>query len=182
MDKGLLTMIENLKKNTGKSLEDWIEDVKSHNFTKHGEIIKYLKGTHGLTHGYANLIAHKSKESVTDAANHPEDLISKQYKGKELFLPIYEKLLSEILKFGDDIEIAPKSSYVSLRRNKQFAILNPATKTRYEIGLNLKGQGVEGKLELEKPNSMCTHKIKIADINDIDNEVMSWIKKAYDNS
>jgi hypothetical protein len=39
---------------------------------------------------------------------------------------------------------------VSLRRKKQFAILNPATKTRFEIGINLKGQEPQGKLQAEK--------------------------------
>jgi len=71
---------------------------------------------------------------------------------------------------------------VSLRRKKQFAILNPATKTRFEIGINLKGQEPKGKLEAEKPNSTCSHKIKIADIKDIDKEVFEWIKTAYENT
>jgi hypothetical protein len=71
---------------------------------------------------------------------------------------------------------------VSLRRKKQFAILNPITKTRFEIGVNLKGQEPKGKLEAEKPNSMCSHKINIADIEDIDKEVFEWIKASYDNA
>jgi len=71
---------------------------------------------------------------------------------------------------------------VSLRRKKQFAILNPATKTRFEIGINLKGQEPKGKLEAEKPNSMCSHKIRIAEIKDIDKEVFEWIKTAYENA
>ena len=48
-----------------------------------------------------------------------------------------------------------------LRRKKQFATLNPATKTRFEIGINLKGQEPKGKLEPEKPNAMCSHKINL---------------------
>ena len=36
-------MIENLRKNTGKSLEEWISIVKKTGIEKHGEIIKYLK-------------------------------------------------------------------------------------------------------------------------------------------
>lgn len=71
---------------------------------------------------------------------------------------------------------------MSLRRKKQFAILNPATKTRFEIGINLKGQEAQGKLVPEKPNAMCSHKINVADLNDIDNEVMNWLKAAYDNA
>jgi len=182
MDKATETMIENLHKNTGKTLEQWIDIVNSQNFAKHGEIIKFLKETHGLTHGFANLIAHKAKGSDAGSAENQDDLITKQYQGKEHFKPIYDKLISEIQTYGKDIEIAPKNTYVSLRRKKQFAILNPATKTRFEIGINLKGQEPKGKLEAEKPNSMCSHKIKIAEIKDIDKVVFEWIKTAYENA
>ncbi len=182
MDKATRTMIDNLNKNTGKSLEQWIEIVKSQNFVKHGEIVKFLKEQHEFTHGFANLVAHKSKGSDAGSADNQDDLITKQYQGKEHFKPIYDKLISEIQTFGNDIEIAPKISYVSIRRKKQFAILNPATKTRFEIGINLKGQVPKGKLEPEKPNAMCSHKININDIKDIDSEVFEWIKKSYDKA
>lgn len=182
MDKATLTMIENLHKNTGKTLEQWIGIVKNENFSTHGEIMKFLKDTHGLTHGFANLITHKAKGSDAGSAENPDDLIEKQYKGKEHYKPLYDKLVAEILTLGNDIEIAPKNAYVSFRRKKQFAVLQPATKTRFEIGINLKGQEPQGKLEAEKPNSMCSHKMNIADIKDIDNEVLGWIKTAYDNA
>lgn len=182
MDKATQTMIENLHKNTGKTLAQWIDIVKQQNFSKHGEVIKFLKDKHQFTHGFANLVAHKANETDAGSANNQDDLITKQYKGKEQFKTIYDKLISEIQTFGKDIEIAPKNTYVSLRRKKQFAILNPATKTRFEIGINLKGQEPKGKLEAEKPNSMCSHKINVSKINDIDQEVIDWIKLAYNNA
>lgn len=182
MDKALQTMIENLHKNTGKTLEQWITIVQKQNIAKHGEIIKFLKEKHGLTHGFANLIAHKSKGSDAGSAENQEDLVIKQYKGKENFKPLYDKLIKEIGKFGKDVEVAPKNTYVSLRRKKQFAILNPATKTRFEIGINLKGQAPNGKLEAEKNNAMCSHKINLTALTDIDKEVIGWIKTAYDNA
>lgn len=182
MDKATQTMIDNLQKKTGKSLEQWIAIVKSQNFVKHGEIVKFLKEQHELTHGFANLVVHKANESDAGSAENLNDLIAKQYQGKEHFKPIYDKLISEIQAFGNDIEIAPKNSYVSLRRKKQFTTLNPATKTRFEIGINLKGQEPQGKLEAEKPNSMCSHKINLTDLKDIDKEVIEWIKTAYDNA
>ena len=182
MDKAAQTMVDNLHKNTGKTLEQWIAIVKSQNITKHGEIIKFLKEKHQFTHGFANLVAHKTNQSDSGSATNKQDLIENQYKGKEHFKPIYDRLIAEIKSFGSDIEIAPKNSYVSLRRKKQFAILNPATKSRYEIGINLKGQEAKGKLEAEKPNSMCSHKIKLSDINEIDSETIHWIKSAYENA
>ena len=183
MDQAAQTMIDNLHKNTGKSLEEWISIVKKENFAKHGEIIKFLKETHGFTHGFANLVAHKSKGSDAGSAANTDDLVEAQYKGKEHFKPLYDKLLAEVLKFGKDVEVAPKNAYVSLRRKKQFGCLNPATKTRFEVGINLKGHPGEGKLEeVKAANAMFSHKINLADINDADSEVISWLKQAYDNA
>jgi len=183
IDKAIQTMIDNLYKNTGKTLEQWIDVVTKENFVKHGEIIKFLKETHGLTHGFANLIAHKAKGSDAGSAENQDELITKQYHGKEHLIPVYEKIMSEIEKFGSDIEIAPKNAYVSLRRKKQFALLQPVTKTRFEIGIILKGQEAQGKLEtISTANAMCSHRINITGVNDLDNEVIEWLRKAYENA
>lgn len=90
--------------------------------------------------------------------------------------------MNEIQKFGNDVEVAPKNAYVSLRRKKQFAILQPATKTRFEIGINLKGQPATGRLEsITAANAMCSHKINLASIEEADKEVIQWLKRAYDS-
>lgn len=183
MDQAAITMIENLYKNTGKTLEEWIAIVKKENFAKHGEIIKFLKEKHDFTHGFANMVAHKSKGSDAGSAANTNDLVEEQYKGKEHFKPLYDKLLTDILAFGKDIEVAPKKAYVSLRRKKQFACLNPATKTRFEIGINLKGQPSNGKLEeVSAANAMFSHKINLTDLSDADAEVLNWLKKAYESA
>lgn len=183
MEDAVQTMISNLEKNYGKTLEQWIQIVNKEGFEKHGEIMKFLKENHGFTHGFANLVAHKTLKSDAGSAPDVNELIDKQYKGKEHFLPIYEKLKAEIEQFGDDIEFAPKNSYVSVKRKKQFAMLIPATKTRYEIGINLKGQEPKGILEIDtKTNGMCSHKIHLTEISDVNSEVIDWIKKAYESA
>ena len=174
MEKGLM-------EKTGKPLEHWIKIVKHSKIEKHLDIINYLKVEHGFSYGFANFVALKAKKSDAASIN-DSDLLSSQYKGKEHLKPIYDKLLSKILTFGKDIEIAPKKAYVSLVRKKQFATLNPATKTRFEIGIILKGEKPKGKLELEKPNSMCSHKISIASIDEVDKEVFEWLMCAYSNA
>jgi predicted transport protein len=183
IDKATQTMIDNLHKNTGRTLEQWIDIVKIENIAKHGEIISFLKENHGLSYGFANLIAHKSKGSDAGSAEDKDELITKQYVGKEHLVPVYQKIMTEIEKFGSDIEIAPKNAYVSLRRKKQFALLQPATKTRFEIGIILKGQEAQGKLEaINTANAMCSHKINVAGVSEIDSEVIDWLKKAYENA
>jgi len=183
MDQAEKTMMENLHKISGKPLSEWIEIVKQKQFAKHGDILKFLKEDYGLTYGYANLVAHKSKGTDAGSAENTDDLIEKQYVGKEHFRPIYERLIKEIAEFGSDFEIAPKNAYVSLKRKRQFAILQPATKTRFEIGIILKGQEPTGVLELiSGTNNMCSHKIKIESENDITPEVINWIHLAYNKS
>ena len=92
-------------------------------------------------------------------------------------------MIEEIKKFGNDIEIAPKNAYVSLRRKKQFAILQPATKSRFEVQLILKGQKPQGILEsISTPNAMCTHKINIDEKSKVSKEILGWLKAAYDKA
>jgi predicted transport protein len=183
MDKGAETMISNLHKNTGKTLDEWIAIVEQEKFSKHGEMISSLKEKHGLTYGYANLVAIKLKGSDAGSVENKDDLIEKQYKGKEHFRPLYEMLLAEILKFGNDIEVAPKNAYVSLHRKKQFAMLQPATKTRFEISVNMKGHEPQGRLEaVTASNAMCSHRINVTDISEIDREIIGWLRLAYDNA
>jgi len=91
--------------------------------------------------------------------------------------------MTEIGKFGNDVEIAPKKAYVSLRRKKQFATLTPATKTRFELGLNLKRQEAEGVLEkITATNAMCSHKINFSSTADVTGEVVRWMRKAYEQA
>lgn len=181
MDKATQTMIDNLYKNTGKTLEDWVAIVRKEQFAKHGEILKYLKTEHGFTHGFANLVAMKAREADAGSVENKDELIEEQYKGKEHMRPIFDKLMQGILLFGKDVEVAPKRAYVSLRRKKQFALLQPATKTRFEVGLNLKELENQGKLA-PSSNAMCSHKINLTSIEDIDTEVIDWLRAAYEQA
>jgi len=182
MSDAVQKMMDNIRERTGKKFDYWTGLVRKQAFEKHGQILKFLKEEHGFTHGYANLVAHKSKESDAGSKT-SEELISNQYKGKEHFKPIYDKLVKDIAKMGEDVEFAPKKSYVSLRRKKQFGCLNPATKSRFEIGINLKGQKSEGVLEeITKSNAMFSHRICIESIKQINKEVMDWLKMAYNNA
>ncbi len=183
LDKASATQIANIEKNTGKKIEEWIRIVNSSGLEKHGELVSYLKEKHGFTHGNANVVVHYAKQSHAGAVENTEDLVTEQYKGKENLKPWYEKIMKEVSQFGKDIELAPKKAYVSVRRKKQFAILQPSTKTRLDVGLNIKGVPPSGNVEAAGSwNAMCTHRIKVEDENTINPELIDWIKKAYDQA
>ena len=175
-------MEEGLLEKTGEPLEHWIKVVESARLDKHKAIIDYLKSEHGFTHGFANFVALKARKS--DAGSIDDDtLLENQYKGKETLKPIYDKLVAEIMKFGKDITKTPKKDSVSLIRKKQFALIKPATKTRVDLGLKLKDKPEEGRLGSSGPfGTMCTHRVQLTSVDEVDDEVLSWIKEAYEKA
>ena len=179
------SMIANMKEKTGKTLEQWLKIVKSaqksEGLAKHGEIVKHLKAEHGMTHGFANLAAHKALESDAGSAESGDSLIEAQYAGPKTDLrPIYDKLIKAVQGFGADVEIAPKKAYVALRRGKQFAIVQPSTKTRVDVGINLKGREPTDRLEPSGSfNSMVSHRVRIEDQKQVDKELVGWLRDAY---
>ncbi|HRI22893.1 MAG TPA: DUF4287 domain-containing protein [Panacibacter sp.] len=183
LDKAYQTQIVNIEKNTGKKLEEWIAIVNKSGITKHGELISFLKEQYGFTYGNANMVAHYAKQTNAASAENEDDLVAGQYKGKEELKIWYDRLMAFINKFGKDVEMSPKKAYVSLRRKKQFAIIQPSTKTRLDIGLNIKGVEASGNVEAAGSwNAMCTHRIKVEDAKMINKELIEWIKKAYDQA
>ncbi len=180
-DAATQTMINNLPEKTGKSLEQWLAMLKKQSFAKHGEIVKWLKGDHGVTHGFANLIAH-SHLNASSGASSEDDLVEAQYsKAKADLRPIYDKIIKMVSAFGKDVEVSPKKTYVSLRRNKQFALVQPSTKDRVDVGINLKGHDTTDRLEASGSfNAMVSHRVRITSAKDVNAELKSWLKKAYD--
>lgn len=176
MDKALQTMIANMPEKTGKSLDQWKTILKGKGFAKHGEGVNFLKKEHGVTHGFANTIVTLSKEEQVS----PTDLVGNQYQGKDALLPIYEALIASVSAFGADVTITPKKTSVSVIRKKQFVLIKPATKTRIDLGLKLKDKPMTDRLQNSGPfGTMCTHRVQLTSIHEIDQELVEWMQEAY---
>ena len=79
-------------------------------------------------------------------------------------------------------EEAPKKSYVSYRRKKQFATIGPATNTRVEVGLNMKGVASTPRLQALPAGQMCNYKVRLTDPSEVDAELLGWVGAAYDGA
>ncbi len=164
---------------TGKSLEEWKRLLKGKAFAKHGEAVKFLKQEHQVTHGFANTIVTLSK----DKSEPSDSLVAKQYVGKENLKPIYEKLIAIVKKLGDDVVITPKKGSVSIIRKRQFALIKPATKTRIDLGLKINDKPTTDRLGNSGPfGTMCTHRVQLTNLSEIDDELIGWLKDAYQKS
>ena len=177
-------MIDNLPVKTGKPLVDWFAIVRESSLDKHGMIIKLLTDDYKISYGFANLIATLYRQQQSGGPPTGHDLVEEQYKGvKAALQPLYASVLNAIQAFGDDVEIAPKKTYVSLRRHKQFAVVQPSTRTRLDIGLNVNDVSATSRLVAGNIfNGMCNHLVQVTSLEEIDSELIGWLKKAYEQA
>lgn len=185
LEKAVATQLANIEKRTGKSIAELTAIVRGSGLSKHGELVNMLKTTHGMGHGDANTLVHIALKSDGQSAaqgQSPGQVLDGLYAGPKAALrPIHDRLLDAMREFGD-FEEAPKKTYVSYRRKKQFAMIGPATKTQVELGLNMKGVAPTARL-LELPaGQMCNYKVRLSGPGEVDGELLGWLRTAFDSA
>ena len=178
-DEAIRTQIRNIETSSGRSMDEWMVLVGASGLTKHGEIVAWLKSQQGLSHGNANRVALTALRGPE--APQGDSVIEAIYAGPKAALrPFHDEVVGLVRGFGPDVELAPKQTYVSLRRAKQFSTVGPASGGRLEIGLNLKGMEPAGRLEAT--TGMCTHRVRLADPSELDAEMVAWLRDAYERA
>lgn len=199
LDKALATQLANIQQRTGKSLDELARLIQESGLTKHGELVSMLKSTLGMGHGDANTLVHVVKKGVAtsaapaggsasgggaadaaaDAAGDAAGVLDALYVGPKAALrPIHDAVLAMLNEFGT-FEAAPKKTYVSYRRKKQFCMVGPATNTRVEVGLNMKGVSATDRLEALPAGQMCQYKVRLTDVAQVDAELRGWLEQAF---
>ncbi|WP_421787056.1 DUF5655 domain-containing protein [Hyphobacterium sp.] len=180
IDKALETQLANIEAKTGTSLDALTRQVLGQGFTKHGEMVSWAKETLGLGHGDANTLVHIARQRAEGDAAPASDPLDEIYTGAKAHQrPIHAALMAQISGFGN-FEITPKKGYVSLRRKKQFAMLGPKTKDRFELGINLKDEVSHPLMAPMKPGGMCQYVVSIHDAEEIDDDMVAIVRRAYD--
>jgi predicted transport protein len=180
VQKALATQVKNIEARTSKTCEQLLSHIKGSGLSKHSEIVNMLKNDFSLGHGDANTLALLAKQAGKAPESSSTDPLNALYVGpKETLRPIHDALLKHLSQLGA-FEAAPKQKYVSYRRKKQFAMIGPATNTRVEVGLNIKELPSSPRLEKLPAGQMCNFRVKLTDVAQVDAELVSWIKAAFD--
>jgi hypothetical protein len=174
--------LNTIKAKTGKAPADFQKLAAKKGLTRYPELMLWLKSEFGLGHGHANLIAHEIVNADKPKAT-PDEAIAKLFSGKkEIWHGAYDALVSKLAKFGTDVTVSSTSSYISLLRNgKKFGIVMPSSAERLDIGIKLKGVAPTARMETAGTwHNMVTHRVRITDSKQIDKELLTWLKQAYD--
>jgi hypothetical protein len=177
-DAGIAAQIRNIEATYGKPLDEWFGVIRAGGATKHTEIIEMLKDHHGMKHGAAHRVAllARQAQSPQTADQHLAEL----YAGKKAHLrPIHDRLIAIVDRLGG-AEIVPKRGYVGLRRDKQFAMIQPSTTSRVDLGLILPDTPPTARLEpADKFNALFTHRVRITTPDEINDKLIGWLSDAY---
>lgn len=184
-----ITQLKNIQVKTGKPIADLHAAVAASGAVKHGEKRSWLMEHYQLGFGDANTVVHYIDKPLPDLGGGAEpasvprdagDPLDAIYAGPKAALrPLHEAVMTAVRGFGP-FEEAPKKSYVSLRRRKQFAMVGPATKDSVEIGLNARDLPSHARLKLQAPGGMCQATTRITSAGEVDDVLKGWLKQAYD--
>lgn len=171
--------LANIEAATGKTLKDFTSAVANAALEKHGEILAFLKQEFGLTHGNANLIAHKVRESLAGAPPPEEKLLDAQYDGRKAALrPIYEKIAAAATELGAK-QVIQKTGVSFRAAKKQFALVQAPSAKRIQLGLNL--PETPNSERVTETTGMCSHRVDIRELADVDEELIAWLRAAHEH-
>jgi hypothetical protein len=173
--------LDNIKAKTGKTADDFKAMAAEKNLAKTADILAWLKSDFGLGHGHAMAIVHLIVHDEHRNAS-TDDKTDKLFGGnKAKWRKPYDDLIAQISSFGPDVYTSPGQTYINLQRGgKKFGIVQPSSAERLDIGIKLKGAEPTTRLEPAGSwNSMVTHRVRITQPEQFDDELVAWLKRAY---
>ena len=173
VDEGIQSQLRNIERTYGRTIDELVTVVVDSRLVKHTDVVAMLKQRYGMAHGAAHRVSlvarSRSAQPGPPGVNDVPPALN----------DVYARLLERVNALGDDIEHAPKKGYMSLRRRKQFAMLQPGAKW-INLGLILPQQRPTRRLEpASKWNALFTHRVRVATIEEVDSELESWLRAAY---
>jgi Domain of unknown function (DUF5655)/Domain of unknown function (DUF4287) len=184
--------IVTLKDKTGRTLDEWLEHIKTEGPDNEKGCQTWLKEKYGLGTNYAHWLAEKALGNKLGLADDDAEsylreapqYVEAMFAGdKAVLRPIYDKLLKIGLALGKDVKACPCQTIVPLYRNHVFAHLKPTTRTRLDLGLALKDTKTPARLidtgGFAKKDRI-TRRIPVSSLEEIDDFVKRWLEVAYE--
>jgi hypothetical protein len=177
--------LDSIKEKTGKTPEDFraIAEQKGllNDGVKAGPIIAWLQEDFGLGRGHAMAIVQTLRDATLPKVS-SQDRLAQHFMGEKAhWRQPFDDLVTTLKTFGPQVSVAPTESYISLlHKGRKFGIVE-VTRTRLDLGIKLKGVAPTGRFEsAEGWNTMVTHRLRVNDPAQIDDEALEWLKRAYD--
>jgi len=179
--------LDTIQAKTGKGPDDFLQLARARGLSgpqaKANDVVGWLAHDFGLGRGHAMALFSLLKQ---DGAPRPaaDDRLSALFSGpRARWRAAFDELAAHVRTFGNDVALDPTNTYVSLTRaGRKFAVI-AATSQRLDVGLKLPGAPVTGRFAAAGTwNAMVTHRVRVSDPAEVDDELRGWLRQAYDAS
>jgi hypothetical protein len=111
-----------------------------------------------------------------------DELINAQYADRPHLRRILDAVVAAAAGFGETI-VQARKGYVSLvTPRRTFARVQATTKERVDVFLRLEGQKPAGRLQSSKVHEKMDFEVRLAKGDELDSEVLGWLRKAYEHN
>ena len=181
--------IATLKEKSGRTLDEWVALVRKKGPKETKARRDWLRKEHGLgTNSCAWIVDRAEGRGIDEDPDaylrQAEGFVEAMFSGPRAHLrPIYDALY-DLARFLDaDVRICPGKTIVPIYRNHVVAQIKPTTRTRVDFGLALKDTPAKGRLidtGGRAKGDRITHRFEITSVDEIDDEVKRWLRKAWE--
>lgn len=176
---GPASYFPSIEQKHGRPIAHWTDAVAASGLRGHGAIVTWLKTEHGFGHGHAAALA---SHVLAAGDPRPDDaaLVDRLFPARKAhWRPLYDEIVALCTTFGD-VVVRPKKTLVGLGTPTQFAMLQPSTPGRFDVGLKLPGTEPTARLEVAGAwNTMMTHRVRLGTGDRVDPDLAAWLRAAH---
>lgn len=183
--KWFATIRDGMKRETGRSLEEWVKVAKTCPETKHRARLAWFKEEHGLLMNRASIVLDAAFKDAPGGGlgwDKPDALIAALWTEPAL-KAIYEKIAAAALKL-DGVTLGARKGYTAFSRAFQFAAARPV-KGAVRIGLAI-DPDTDERLQPAKSKEGWSERLKssatLSKPGEMDPGLKRLIKAAWENS
>jgi hypothetical protein len=166
---------------TGEDVQAWNRRIAAANLPDDPALRSWL-AEQGVT-GYSQALL------VWERFGYPDfltagagELIEAQYADRPQLRPVLDAVLAALPALGPATVQARKTLVSLVGPRRTFAVVQATTKNRVDLGLRLDNEKPGGRLLAARDIGAANLRIPLTGPGDIDEEVLGWLRRAYDEN
>jgi hypothetical protein len=166
---------------TGADVQAWNRRIAAADLADERALRSWL-AEHGVS-GYAQALLVWERFGYPDfMTTGADELIDAQYADRPQLRPVLGAVLAALPALGQ-VTVQARKTLVSLvGPRRTFAVVQATTKNRVDLGLRLDNEKPGGRLLAARDIGAANLRIPLTRPGDIDEEVLGWLRRAYDEN
>lgn len=170
-----------LEKRTGVGVDTWKRRIMKEGLDDEASLRAWLT-SQGVT-GYGQSLLVMERFGYPDfLLATADELIDAQYEDRPGLRPIFDAIIAAAMRFGK-VTVQARKTYVSLvSPRRTFARVQATTRGRVDLGLRIEGVEPGGRFQPSRIHETMPLQIGLSTLADVDDEVVRWLRRAYDEN